>query len=433
MQSLAVYLLLLALSVHAAVPAKRSRSRGLSRHRKPAASPARPEAIKQVQSLLAAPPQPVENAAALVPFFERLAAVQAGSPEPTRILQWGDSHTAADEWTGTLRELFQGRFGNAGAGFSHAGRPWPSYRRTDVRSRASRNWRTDGLRANSDGRNGMAGVSISATRAGEWITLEADCRKAELWYSRQPGGGRLTVSAGSGSLSVETDGRDEPGFLEQECGDGSSLLRMETSEKAPVRLFGWVTERGPGVTYETLGINGAQATVLLGWDADFLRAHIERRRPALLVLAYGTNEAGQKDWNYDSYREAFASVLGRLREFAPSASILIIGPPDREQRRRLRWEPVEKLDAIIAAQRDAAYAAGCAFWDQRAKMGGKGSVRTWVAAGLAQRDHVHLSGPGYRALGRRAFDDLMESYAGFRGEASEAGNHQTNGQAKQNH
>ena len=41
---------------------------------------------------------PVENAAALVPFFELLYRHQKGEmPGPVRILHYGDSHTAADE------------------------------------------------------------------------------------------------------------------------------------------------------------------------------------------------------------------------------------------------------------------------------------------------------------------------------------------------
>ena len=45
----------------------------------------------------------------------------------------------------------------------------------------------------------------------------------------------------------------------------------------------------------------------------------------------------------------------------------------------------------------------CAFWDMREKMGGKGAMREWVTAGLAQYDHVHFTPPGYRRLGIHAF------------------------------
>ncbi len=78
---------------------------------------------------------PVDNPAALVPFFEQLYRHQQGElPGPVRVLQYGDSHTAADDFSGELRSLFQASFGNGGSGFSYAGRPWRGYRRRDVRT-----------------------------------------------------------------------------------------------------------------------------------------------------------------------------------------------------------------------------------------------------------------------------------------------------------
>ena len=43
-------------------------------------------------------------------------------------------------------------------------------------------------------------------------------------------------------------------------------------------------------------------------------------------------------------------------------------------------------------------------------MGGKGAMRAWVTAGLAQRDHVHFTAPGYQRLGQTLFRDLMYNY-----------------------
>ena len=46
---------------------------------------------------------------------------------------------------------------------------------------------------------------------------------------------------------------------------------------------------------------------------------------------------------------------------------------------------------IVEAQRQAAAIEGCAFWDTRAKMGGKGAMHQWVQAGMGQNDHVHFT------------------------------------------
>jgi lysophospholipase L1-like esterase len=130
----------------------------------------------------------------------------------------------------------------------------------------------------------------------------------------------------------------------------------------------------------------------------------------LIVLAYGTNEAGHPIWTLESYRDKFLELVARLREAAPTASILVVGPPDHDTRVKRLWQPLDRLDIIVEAEREAALASGCAFWDTRAKMGGKGSMREWVAAGMAANDHVHFSGAGYRLLGDALFREVMSQY-----------------------
>ena len=167
------------------------------------------------------------------------------------------------------------------------------------------------------------------------------------------------------------------------------------------------------MTYETLGINGASASIALDWDETTLKSNVERRDPALIVLAYGTNEAGRSDLTLESYRDMFIQLIGRFRKAAPTATILVIGPPDRDVRTRLGWKAMDTLDTIVEAQRQAAIAQGCPFWDLRAKMGGKGAMQQWVNAGMAQYDHVHFTSPGYRMLGDAVFRDLMSQYDVF--------------------
>jgi lysophospholipase L1-like esterase len=359
---------------------------------------------------------PVENAARLIPFFELLYRHQKGEiPGPLRILHYGDSHTAADDWTGDLRTHFQEKFGDGGSGYSYAGRPWNGYRRLDVRTGSTRGWHTDGLVGRTgDGIYGLGGVSMSAKAPREAVYLQAECQQFELFYLQQPGGGALQLfDNGAPVERIETTGEPAPGYYHYETVPGPHKFELETLDHAPVRLFGWVAENNTGVTYETLGINGAQASIALGWDETVLRSNVERRNPGLIVLAYGTNEAGRKDWTVESYRDMYLRLIARFREAAPTATIMLIGPPDRYVRTRKGWQPLENLDLIIEGQRQAAVAAGCAFWDMRAKMGGAGSMRQWVQAGMAQYDYVHFTSPGYRMLGDAIFRDLMSQYEIF--------------------
>jgi lysophospholipase L1-like esterase len=356
---------------------------------------------------------PVENAASLIPFFEQLYRHQKGEAQgPLRILHYGDSHTAADEWTGDLRARFQEKFGDGGSGYSFAGRPWNGYRRLDVRTGSTRGWHTDGLVGRAgDGIYGLGGVSMSTRSPHESVYLLADGQQFELFYLQQPGGGAIQIFDNGNAIErISTDGEAAPGYYRYETLAGQHKLEAETLDHAPVRLFGWVAENATGVTYETLGINGAQASIMLDWNELTLRSNIERRNPALIVIAYGTNEAGRRDETLAGYRDMYTQLIGRVRAAAPAATILVIGPPDRYSHTRKGWVPMDGVDLIVEAQRQAAVATGCAFWDLRAKMGGKGSMQQWIQAGMAQYDHVHFTGAGYRMLGDAVFRDVMSQY-----------------------
>lgn len=67
-------------------------------------------------------------------LFRVLAGLDSGrARDDVRILQFGDSHTAADVGTSTLRHLFQARFGDGGRGFVSIGKPWKTYAQDGVR------------------------------------------------------------------------------------------------------------------------------------------------------------------------------------------------------------------------------------------------------------------------------------------------------------
>ncbi|MEQ1885989.1 MAG: SGNH/GDSL hydrolase family protein [Bryobacteraceae bacterium] len=359
---------------------------------------------------------PVENASALIPFFEQLYRHQHGEMSgPLRVLHYGDSHTAADELTGDLRNRFQQTFGDGGSGYSFTGSPWRGYRHQDIRTGSTRGWHTDGLVGRSgDGIYGLGGVSMTAKSAHESVYLQAECQAFELFYLKQPGGGSLQLyDNGNPVDQITTDGDPAPGYYRYETEPGPHRFELETLDRAPVRLFGWVAEKTAGVTYEPLGINGASASIVLDWNEDVLRSNIERRDPALIVLEYGTNEAGRKDWTLDTYRDMYVQLIRRMRDAAPAASILIMGPPDRYVRTRRGWVVMDNIDMIAEAQRQAAALEGCAFWDTRAKMGGKGAMHQWVQAGMAQNDHVHFTAQGYRLLADAVYRDVISQYDVF--------------------
>jgi len=354
---------------------------------------------------------------ALVPVLEQLYRLAGGiSREPVHIVHYGDSHTAADEWTGGLRDSLKQKFGDGGSGFSLAGRPFAGYRRFDAPSGATALWHSDGFRsASGDGLLGLGGMSITADRPGQSVFLDAECDFLEIHYLQQPGGGSVALYDADQFLEeFSTNGELGAGFVRYEVSPGPHRFTLKTLEERPVRLFGWVADKGAGITYEALGINGAEASVIMKWDGNLLTTYLQRRDPGLIVLAYGTNEATDPNWNLESYEAMFSSLLQRLRSAAPAASILVLGPPDRWARVRGVWRVVDGVDRIVAAEQQACRENACAFWDTRRRMGGKGSMRDWVYSGLAQADYVHFTNAGYRRLADVLYADLMLQYETYK-------------------
>ena len=375
---------------------------------------------------------------ALTGFFSALAIHQDDPAADTvRALQFGDSHTAADMFTGEARRVLQRQFGNGSVGFSYAGHPFAGYRILGSQRTQSGGWQTLGTHFSDlgDARLGLGGVAISTDRPGEFITLDAPCTTLELDYLQQPGGGNLRLTDDGALISeFSTDAPNPgPGTFRYTCPESTEASAAGTAPEpdhhfvvtteasplpgspfnAPVRLFG-LTALQPGVTWESLGINGAVAPLILRWDASLYTPYLHSTAANLIVLAYGTNEAAARS-DPETYTASFTRIVEEIHATLPRTSILVLGPTDRAiAQRRRGFTPFAGTDPILDAQREVCRTHNCAFWDQRRRMGGFGAMQRWVYAGWAQPDHTHLTGEGYRALADSLMADLLSSYDSYR-------------------
>src|SRR5439155_16597167 len=125
-----------------------------------------------------------------------------------------------------------------------------------------------------------------------------------------------------------------------------------------------------------------EASLFLRWNEALQQTLMLESNPALIVLSYGTNEAGDRNWTEEGYAAMFQRIIERCRRLAPNASILVVGPPDRAMRAgrramragRRAWKPFSGVDRIVAAQRSVSRHMPCAHWDQPPRMGVCGSI-----------------------------------------------------------
>jgi lysophospholipase L1-like esterase len=345
-----------------------------------------------------------------------------GSAPVTRILQFGDSHVAADIMTGWLRRHLDGDFGDSGPGYLVPGQP--SAIRPNAQTGCTTGWRPDGLKQAdlaTDGRYGLAGVSLSTDLPDEIAWVSAECDRFEVDLMKQPLGGRAQIvldGAVYSELSLASK-KHEPLYVQVPASKHAiHKIEVVTTGDGRVRLLGIIAERNQGgIVYDALGVNGARASRPLRWDWTSFSDSLKHRRPDLIVVSYGSNEVGDADLDLAEYGRSFSELLRRMHEAAPQASLLVISPPDRARRagdgrHGEEWSEIDAMSPLVSVQRRAALTCGVAFCDLYRAMGGSGSMNRWAspALSLAQPDHVHLTKAGYHLVADALYRAIETGY-----------------------
>lgn len=373
----------------------------------------------------------LERPAMLRRFFESIARLEAGqAQDDVRIVQFGDSHTAADIQTAVVRRALQGRFGDGGRGFVAIGKPWKGYLQDGVRCGMSTEWASErGKLArgkfSGDGLYGLAGIGVETRQHGAraWTDISARTARTEVAYLEHPNGGSFDVFVdGVRVVRIATRGeRTTSAFRTFDVSEGAAhQLEVRATGDGDVRVFGVSLDRPqPGIVFDALGINGARVTTCLQWNEQHWAEQLKHRAPSLVVLAYGTNESTDENMPAQTYERQLVDLLGRVARAVPTASCLLMGPPDRAVQSDGTWVTSPKLLEVIASQRRVAEAAGCGFYNQLDAMGGQGTVAGWAAEDppRAQKDRVHLTREGYAQLGSSFASDMMRAYSGWRRES----------------
>ena len=118
----------------------------------------------------------------------------------------------------------------------------------------------------------------------------------------------------------------------------------------------------------------------------------------------------------EDYRRIYGQVVDMIRQGAPEASCLLIGPLDQATRKRGQIVSKVGVDRLIRFQKMVAAERGCAYWDAREAMGGEGAFARWLRhkPRLASPDLMHITKPGGQLLGDVLADLLMDAYDRWR-------------------
>jgi lysophospholipase L1-like esterase len=391
--------------------------------------------------------------AALANFHAALAAFErTGRTGRLTLLQLGDSHTAGDNWSGYLRERLQRRFGDGGRGMIVPGKPFRDYRPYQLRVAQTGEWANFSYR---DWTGTGIGFYAAQGRQGQ-DTIEASTRglksfdTVEIELMRATDGGSFTLDIdGHVVRTVTTKGRNEFERLNIPLAQPGRHATIALKGDGPVTLLSWSLLRKNGLVYVSHGVSGETVNLLGRWHPGLAHWQIAALNPALVIVAFGTNEGFTTRFKPEEYESDFRERLQGLRAMIPNASIVIATAPDgarlpswcarraaqrerydcrplraghaenyvdlieRKSRDICYWHSPPTLEQVRRLQRKVADQLGLYFWDWSRVMRGECGMDRWarMSPPLSTVDRVHMKLEGYDLSGEALYQDLLRHYS----------------------
>lgn len=290
--------------------------------------------------------QDVADVVALEKFharLDRLEGDRTGAFARLNVLQIGDSHTAADHFSGRLRQLLQARFGNGGRGLLPPGAPHAYYRPYQVSVGQTGKWQmlTSNKTTPDPVAFGLAGTVARSTTAGDTMTIvdRSGADTLGIGYYWRPDGGKLHLYVNGEHFGPVVESRaaihergetlHSLGQVADKIAGTTWQIELKAEGDGPVDITDIALTRVRGIRVSNIGFVGAQVSIMARWDWPRVAEQIASLDPALIILAFGTNEGHAPVANIEArYAAQFETRLRALQTAAPGASLVVVGPPD---------------------------------------------------------------------------------------------------------
>jgi lysophospholipase L1-like esterase len=340
----------------------------------------------------------------------------------TRILHYGDSPTTGDLITADARAALQKQFGDAGSGFALMARPWAWYNHRGLEMEGS-GWGIDvaGVTQIKDGMHGLGGASfLGSAGATARFTLKNPHTAVEIAYLSQPDGGDFTVEADGANLgTVETAAESKtPGFSAFNVPGGAKKFVVHVT-RGNVRLYGADFRRpGPGVVYHSLGVNGANVTLLSrSFNGPHWASELRHYKPDLVIINYGTNESGYPSFVEGTWAQEVKAAVKRVQAAVPDTSILLMSPMDRGERKKDGTiDTIAAMPSLVTIEAGLGQETHVAFFNTFQAMGGPGTMGRWYASEprLVGADFIHPMPAGAKIVGELLSTALRDGYNDYK-------------------
>ncbi len=365
-------------------------------------------------------------------------AFEKCSTEPVSIVHIGDSHIQADINTGTIRELLQYDFGNAGRGLISPLRICGTNQPRDYVFQSRNSWNSVKLINRSWAQTvGFTGTSIRPSRSSGELTIGTlDTEDYNPFSSTTIfHNGKLTIKDVTDGEGNQVPFRAIPSrdYTQIILGDLATKINVNFTSSGDLTVYGAsLSGDRPGVFYHAIGNNGAT------YDSynriGSVGVGINPLHPDLVIISLGTNEAfGRQDTG--GFKRSIDRLVSNIRMANPNALLLLTTPMEchksvvtkkkvrvrnkARKGRKATYRTVTRTSKSYAVNRnveplrkvilDYGREKGIAVYDWYEVAGGTGASSSWISSDLFAKDRVHHTHKGYNLEGRLLYDAIMDA------------------------
>jgi lysophospholipase L1-like esterase len=166
----------------------------------------------------------------------------------------------------------------------------------------------------------------------------------------------------------------------------------------------------PGLTYTSLGVNGASVPSYLRCQKFVEQLHTAP--PDLVIFGIGINDAYMPSsaFSQSEFEANYPELMSQIRETNPRVNFLFLTNNDSYYKRRY---PNRNAIEVKESMYKLAKEHNAAVWDLFEVMGGLNSIYTWDQAGLAKSDKIHLTREGYRLQANMLFHAIRNDFGQY--------------------
>ena len=343
-----------------------------------------------------------------------IASLQEAGHKQVRVVHYGDSQIEEDRITSTLRTHLQDTYGGIGAGLLPLVQTIPTrtvvqYLLIDGQRVYSKDgpqrWLVYGPRAQQRDSNNHYGVM------GQVAIMDSLCDHVTMHIEPY---GKLTSANYFSQLRVLAtkdilvDGsRKHLGALRD------TLTRLDVGISGIGEVYGVSLESPTGIIVDNIPMRGGSGNVFTKISRKQLSDFFAETNTRLIILQFGGNVMpwANTEERVRGYVSSMRRQIRYLRECAPNASILFIGPSDMltvVDGEKQSYPTIALMDQQLAR---ISAAEGIAYWSLFNAMGGEGSMLVWQEKGLASSDGVHFYRSGANRAGELLWAWLQKKIA----------------------